>query len=496
MKQDTDRSSDKHWFIYMIRTTDNLLYTGITTDMARRWKQHSGAAGGARFFRGRKPAQLVYLEKGHNRSSASRREAAIKKLRRSDKLSLLTSSDNHVHLMLNLFPMDNCIQPYDWGSKTALNDLFAIANPDNQPQAEIWMGAHPAAASKILLQNGEFKSLDAFIKESPEAILGDITAKQFAGKLPYLFKVLSAAVPLSIQVHPNKQQAEAGYEKENQAGLAANAYNRNYRDDNHKPELIYALTPFRAMCGFRRLENIVELFSFIKDPLVSTLLNTLSHRGLQGFWQQLLELEQTPLNKLIDQMLAVAEQSDDPAIAEVKRLNRFYPGDAGVFSPMILNVINMKPGQAMYLDAGTPHAYLDGTGLEIMANSDNVLHGGLTSKYVDTQELLSTINFTVRDVSEFMVSPDIKETVQCYPIPVPDFAFSIIPVENHVSVMASGSVEILFCIEGSVKVILHNNEQLSLKPGTSCLVTAIENSIQFKGRGRIARATVNTISKF
>ena len=388
-----------------------------------------------------------------------------------------------------LFSLDNSIQPYDWGSKTALNELFGIANPDHQPQAEIWMGAHPGAPSRVLLDDQEAIPLNAFIESAPTAILGETVAAKFSGKLPYLFKVLSSAAPLSIQVHPNKQQAEAGYEKDNQAGLAPNAPNRNYRDDNHKPELIYALTPFRAMCGFRKPAEINELFCQIKHPQIDVLLKTLKDEGLQGFWQQLLKQEQTPLNEMIDQALTLAEHSPHSAIQEFKRLNEFYPGDAGVFSPMILNLINMQPGEAMYLDAGTPHAYLEGTGMEIMANSDNVLRGGLTSKHMDVAELMATMNFDVIDVEDFMVRPEQQGDQFDFPVPVPDFAFSIIPVKNEASVEASGSVDIIFCIEGETRVEI-NGETLTLTPGKTCLVTATDQPIRFNGSGRLARASV------
>ena len=388
-----------------------------------------------------------------------------------------------------LFSLDNSIQPYDWGSKTALNELFGIANPDHQPQAEIWMGAHPRAPSKVLLNDEKAMTLDAFIESAPEGILGETVALRFSGKLPYLFKVLSAAAPLSIQVHPNRQQAEAGYKKDNQAGLAPNAPNRNYRDDNHKPELMYALTPFRAMCGFRQPAEISELFSHIKHPQIAVLLETLKSDGLRGFWQQLLELAETPLNEVIDQALTLAKHNNHPAIQELKRLNAFYPGDAGVFSPLILNLINMEPGEAMYLDAGTPHAYLEGTGMEIMANSDNVLRGGLTSKHMDIAELMATMNFDVIDIEDFMVRPQQQGDQFDFPVPVPDFAFGIIPVETKASVKASGSVEIIFCVEGNINIEVNGSSQ-TLSSGKACLITATDQQIQLRGNGRLARASV------
>lgn len=393
----------------------------------------------------------------------------------------------------NLFSLDYSIQPYHWGSESALNELFGIANPNNQPQAEIWMGAHPRAPSKVRLTDNKSVDLDALIKSAPESILGNTVASQFANTLPYLFKVLSAAAPLSIQVHPDKQRAETGYEKDNQAGLAADAPNRNYRDDNHKPELMYALTPFRAMCGFRQPGEIIRLFSQIRHHEIDNLLNILENKGLQDFWQQLLEQAETPLNEMIDQALTLAKHNDHPVIQEVKRLNNYYPGDAGVFSPLILNLIDLEPGEAIYLNAGTPHAYLEGTGLEIMANSDNVLRGGLTHKHIDIAELMATINFDIVDVEDFMVKPQKQGDQIDFPVPVPDFAFSIIPVKPEASVEACGSAEIIFCIEGTVEVGI-NDEQLQLISGKACLVTATDQTICFNGDGQLARARATSQS--
>lgn len=388
-----------------------------------------------------------------------------------------------------LFSLDNSIRPYDWGTQTTLYELFGIANPDNQPQAEIWMGAHPGAPSTVLLDHSKTIALDVLIESAPEDILGKTIAKRFAGKLPYLFKVLSAATPLSIQVHPGKQQAKAGYKKDNQAGLAPNAPNRNYRDDNHKPELMYALTPFRAMCGFRRPAEIAGLFSQLRHPQVDELLNTLESGGLQSFWQQLLKLSQAPLKEMIHQALTLSRHNDHPAIQELKRLNIFYPGDAGVFSPMILNLIDMQPGEAIYLDAGTPHAYLEGTGMEIMANSDNVLRAGLTGKHMDIAELMATINFDVSDIEKFMVRPQQQGDQLDFPVPVPDFAFGVIPVRAEAYVKASGSAEIIFCIEGHINIEVNGDSQ-TLSSGESCLITATNQPIRFRGNGRLARASV------
>ena len=282
--------------------------------------------------------------------------------------------------------MQNPIQGYDWGSHDALTTLFGIPNPAGKPQAELWMGAHPNGCSEVTLA-GDVQKLSTLIESAPAAVLGDATVARF-GSLPFLFKVLCAEKALSIQVHPSKAQAEAGFAKEEAAGISPKAANRNYKDPNHKPELVFALTPYQAMNGFRAIPAILALFDAMALPalaeLTAALRQSQDEAGLQHFFHQMLILDGARKEAALTGLLAyAAARQDDETFALITSLAAQYPGDVGLFSPLLLNVVTLKPGQAMYLDACTPHAYVRGTGLEIMANSDNVLRAGLTPKYID-----------------------------------------------------------------------------------------------------------------
>ncbi len=389
--------------------------------------------------------------------------------------------------------LKNSIQPYAWGSLDALSKLFGIANPDNQPQAEIWMGAHPKSPSIAELKEWDDELLNNLIAEHGDQLLGKGVSQKFGKQLPYLFKVLSAAEPLSIQAHPTKQQAEKGFQRENQAGIPVDAGHRNYRDDNHKPELIYALTSFRAMNGFRPLNDIVELFRKLDSVVLAELLDTfesdLSEAGLKGFYGQLMQLGDVLREQAVTEALAVAVTSEDPALQELVKLNGKYPLDIGVFSPLLLNLVELKPGEAMFLDAGTLHAYLEGTGLEVMASSDNVLRGGLTPKHVDVSELLSTIKFIPKLSGQIKVSPEIEGSIVNYPVPVDDFTFEVISVDGIDTAHKPEAVELFFCKSGDVSVI-GAGEEVRLKVAESCLLPA-GVAYRLSGEGEVVRVSCN-----
>ncbi len=262
--------------------------------------------------------------------------------------------------------MQNPIQGYDWGSHDSLTTLFGIPNPQGKPQAELWMGAHPNGCSEVTLA-GSVQKLSSVIDRAPAAALGEATLARF-GSLPFLFKVLCAEKALSIQVHPSKAQAEAGFAKEEAAGIDIKASNRNYKDPNHKPELVFALTPYQAMNGFRAIPAILALFERVNLAAIADLTAALAasqnEAGLQHFFHQLLVLEGARKEEALAGLLAFAsEHQDEETFALITSLAAQYPGDVGLFSPLLLNVVTLQPGQAMFLDACTPHAYVRGTGL-------------------------------------------------------------------------------------------------------------------------------------
>ncbi|MBW2026968.1 MAG: mannose-6-phosphate isomerase, class I [Deltaproteobacteria bacterium] len=274
----------------------------------------------------------------------------------------------------------NPIQHYAWGSKTAIPKLLNIPNPERNPMAELWMGAHPKAPSQVCV-DGRWISLIDVIASSPESVLGSEVARRFDSQLPFLFKILAAAEPLSIQVHPNKQQAIEGFTKENELGISLDAPYRNYRDDNHKPELLCALTPFEALKGFRPVGEALALMETIAVPELSPLVDGLRNHpdmdGLKRFFRILMKMGKSEQARMVSRVVERAKEKarERRELYWVMELGKKYPGDVGVLSPLFLNLIYLEPGQAMFLPAGELHAYLGGTGLEIMANSDNVLRG-------------------------------------------------------------------------------------------------------------------------
>lgn len=384
--------------------------------------------------------------------------------------------------------MQNPIQGYDWGSHDALTTLFGIPNPAGKPQAELWMGAHPNGCSEVTLA-GDVQKLSTLIERAPAAVLGGATVARFGG-LPFLFKVLCAEKALSIQVHPSKAQAEAGFAREEAAGIDPKAANRNYKDPNHKPELVFALTPYQAMNGFRAIPAILALFDAMALPalaeLTAALRQSQDEAGLQHFFHQMLVLEGARKEEALATLLAyAAAHQDEETFALVISLAAQYPGDVGLFSPLLLNVVTLKPGQAMYLDACTPHAYVRGTGLEIMANSDNVLRAGLTPKYIDVTELLDCTRCLPKPDDQILLAPHLEGAVQHFEVPVPDFTFSVYPAGEHA--LTTASAEILFAIDGTV-TLQQGEQSLRLEKGQSAFVPAATGHYRLLAEGRVARA--------
>ncbi|MBX7442787.1 MULTISPECIES: mannose-6-phosphate isomerase, class I [unclassified Arthrobacter] len=309
-----------------------------------------------------------------------------------------------------MYEIENVLRNYAWGSTTAIASL--LGRPESgQPEAELWIGAHPDSPSVAQVpEDGTHRPLDALIASDPEHFLGAESVAAFGPRLPFLAKILAAAQPLSLQVHPSLDQARAGFARENEAGMDPHAPNRNYRDDNHKPEMIFALTPFEALCGFRPVAGTRKILLHVaealtadgKSPaLIQALLDDLAAAdegaGLHRAFERLITggpavAEETAL--VVAALLAGAPLAPyETELRTVISLNEKYPGDPGVLISLLLNRISLQPGEAVYLPAGNVHAYLHGLGVEVMASSDNVLRGGLTPKFVDVPELLRTIDF-------------------------------------------------------------------------------------------------------
>lgn len=397
--------------------------------------------------------------------------------------------------------MYNQVQHYGWGSHDALTTLYGIADSQQRPMAELWMGAHPKSSSQIENDQGQQVSLREMIATAPVTWLGETVAQRF-GELPFLFKVLCAEQPLSIQVHPSKSAAVTGFAKENQAGIPLDAPDRNYKDENHKPELVFALTPFQALNGFRELGDIANLLQPLSaaHPAIAAFLQCPDTEHLANLFAQLLGMEPQQKTAALSALKEQLSQQQGGVWETIRHIARFYPDDSGLFSPLLFNVVTLLPGEAMFLYAKTPHAYLHGVALEVMANSDNVLRAGLTPKYIDLPELLANLDFKPQSAETLLTQPRVLGDELIFPVPVDDFAFSIHQLSSQFQPLSQTlfqsqqpqqpqqqkSAAIVFCIEGYAQ-LESASQSVTLQPGESCFIRADDLRVQIKGRGKIAR---------
>jgi len=396
-----------------------------------------------------------------------------------------------------MYPLENQVKEYAWGSRTAIAELLGQPSPSPRPQAELWLGAHPLGPSRIR-RHGSWQSLLDFISAAPEATLGAEVAQRFGGTLPFLLKVLAAETPLSLQVHPDSQQARSGFDAEELAKVPLEAPERNYKDRNHKPELLCALGPFELLSGFRRASDTVRLFESLHIPMlhdgVAALARSPDPPGLGTFFRALMELGQSARTGVVRAALSACKSLANeggefaPECGWALRLAAMYPGDIGVVASLLLNLVSMEKGQAIYLSAGNLHSYLRGTGIEIMASSDNVLRGGLTPKHVDVAELLRVLTFANGPVT--VISPR-GGREKIYDTPAREFRLSAIELgraERFRAVDRKGP-EILLCVDGNL-LVSFDGPPCALRKGGSIFVPATAGTYQIEGTGTVFRAAV------
>lgn len=370
------------------------------------------------------------------------------------------------------------LQSYPWGSRTKLAELTGAPVPTNKPWAELWFGAHPLASSHV----GE-SLLSDVIAENPSAALGD-AVDVADGTLPFLLKLLAADEPLSLQAHPTLEQAKEGFARENAEAIPPTAPHRNYRDPNHKPELIVALTEFHALAGFRPLARTKALFEALQIESLQHYLGLLDGSSdencLRALFTTWLTLPQQVLDSLVaDVSAGCAEYNGDDEnvrlVAETTvSLAKRYPGDPGVLGSMLLNRLVLQPGEALYLGAGQLHAYLSGVGVEIMANSDNVLRGGLTSKHVDVVELLKVLTFDPLENPVVSSSED-ADGWRRYDTPAREFHLESIELETGESAeLPSSQASIVLSARGSVVVSTGNDDGIIVGQGSAAWISAAE----------------------
>lgn len=310
---------------------------------------------------------------------------------------------------MTVYPLTGVIRPYAWGSHTAIAELQGRPAPTEAPEAELWLGAHPDDPSTVGGQAGGV-SLDSLIAGSPKDQLGEQVMAEFGPRLPYLLKILAAGQPLSLQAHPSLEYAREAFARQQ----ADPSVPRNYTDANHKPEMLVALTPFEALCGFRAPAAAADDLAALGIPALAPVIESLRGGDLRAAVETLLRWPDADRTALTD---AVVASGASPLGGE---LAGRYPGDPGVLVALLLNHVRLEPGEAIWMPAGNLHAYLKGLGVELMAASDNVLRGGLTPKRVDVDELLEVLRFEVLD-DPILKSEEVAPGVLTWPVPVPDF---------------------------------------------------------------------------
>ncbi|WP_087485817.1 mannose-6-phosphate isomerase, class I [Brachybacterium massiliense] len=394
--------------------------------------------------------------------------------------------------------LEGQIQHYLWGSQSAIPE-FLGRTPDGSPWAEAWYGAHPVAPS--LLADG--RRLDDVITADPATMLGEGVLRAFSDRLPYLLKVIAPAKPLSLQVHPKREHAAESFAAEEAAGLAIDSPLRSYRDDNHKPEMVIALTRFTAVCGFRtprRAATLLEgLGADLTDRLHALLARNPTAHGMRAAFRALVATSMRPSAEKVAEVVAACAarlergESPSPRIDRtIARMAEHFPGDPGVVAVLLLNPVTLQPGEAMYVPAGALHAYIDGVGLEIMAASDNVLRAGLTPKRVDAEEMLQCVDVVA--APPVRIAPErLTSSTVAYFAPVDDFELmeTVLPAESAeglVSIPGAGP-RIVLALEGEVTLFTAETEVL-LRRGEAVFVSAAEGALSARGEGRFVQACV------
>ncbi|MFW6328629.1 MAG: mannose-6-phosphate isomerase, class I [Alkalispirochaetaceae bacterium] len=395
-----------------------------------------------------------------------------------------------------LTAMRNPRQYYAWGSPHALVDLLGIDNSGERPLAEIWMGAHPNGPSELLLPEGA-RRLDELVNEEPSRWLGR-GAQQFGGEFPFLLKLLSAQRALSIQAHPSRAQAEAGFAAEEAAGVARDARTRNYRDRNHKPEMMVALERFYGLCGFREpgeIEaNIAGYLQQVGAPADSIALP--GRHGLEGWFREWMGLGEDTKAAILERAVTDCDAAGGGRESPnwwVSQLSRQYPGDFGALAPLYLNLVVLEPGEALFLGPGMLHAYLEGSGVEIMANSDNVLRAGCTEKHVDVEELIKVLSFEPGG-AEQITPVGIAPGVELFRTAAPEFELLRVSLDGDPRRIERGSADapmILFALAGRLEVCEEGGEAHPVTPGESLFVTPGGEALEVRGAGTLCCATVS-----
>jgi mannose-6-phosphate isomerase len=399
-----------------------------------------------------------------------------------------------------VYRLTNAIQNYAWGSPAAIPELLGT-EATGEPVAEAWFGAHSSAPSHCVRDDGSTGApMPDVIAADPGSVLGEDVEARFGATLPYLLKVIAAETPLSLQVHPHVARAREGFAEEEAAGVPLDAPHRNFRDRNHKPELVYALTRFEAMCGFRAPRRAAELLEGLDTPLAKGLRELLAEQptaaGIEAAFTRLLRPETRPTAEEVGEIAvacAARLEAGSPsprADRTVVQLQAAYPGDPGVVTSLLLNPVTLQPGEALFVPAGGVHAYLRGLGIEIMASSDNVLRAGLTPKHVDVDELLRNVDYVA--APPIRIAPEkFHGATRSFYAPVDDFELSVTAVDDDQDHPLPGrGPRVLLCLEGRMTVTSRFDGALTLSRGQAAFVPASDGALRVSGGGTLVQADV------
>jgi mannose-6-phosphate isomerase len=392
--------------------------------------------------------------------------------------------------------LEPVIQPYAWGSSYAIAEIQGRPTPSPGPEAELWMGAHQSSPSGVE-RDGLATTLDAVIAADPIGELGQECVDRFGPRLPFLLKILAAEKALSIQVHPDRSQAEAGFQAENDRGMSQGDPARNYVDDWPKPEVLCALTPFEALAGFRDPREAADLLETLEiedlNPLAVALRASKNPSSLTGALGRILGWPQPARAALLDDVVAACARvaaeggshagSCDAAV----RISADHPADIGVLASLLFEHLVLQPGEALFMPAGGLHAYVRGVGVELLANSDNVLRAGLTSKHMDVAELLRIVDPSV--AVPVLQPREVTDSVVVYDTPVPEFRlYRLACTVGDLPVPGDGP-RIVLCLDGEAELRDASGTQLKLGRGHSCFLPAADGPATAAGLATLVTAT-------
>lgn len=407
-----------------------------------------------------------------------------------------------------MYRLENEIRNYAWGSRDVIATLQG-RDSGAEPEAELWLGAHPLGSSR-LTEGAQTQTLKDEIELDPHRHLGELVHAEYPARLPFLFKVLAADRPLSLQAHPGAQKARAGFAEEEEQGIPIDDPRRSYRDSFAKPELFVALAPCEVLCGFRPAAEAADILGRLGisqlGPYIASLLTGRPADGLRVVVTTLLSMPTTAKSALAEQVVDECRRilaSNDPgphagAYAWAVRLGESYPGDIGVVLSLLLNLVALKPDQGLFVAPGMLHAYLYGSGLEAQANSDNTLRGGLTPKHVDVAELLKILDF--EPATEQIIEPvEVEPGQPCsgartWPTPAREFALYDWQLDGETFELRAVGPGIVLCLAGELK--LHNaNGELILCKGDSAYIASGEPQVSVSGSGRLSHVTVGQVPR-